>query len=542
MAISRRQFIQNVALGGAGLSLADTVAANSSQKGETKKALNTKNIVIITADQLAKRAVGAYGNSDVKTPNIDNLIHTGVSFDNGYCSYPLCAPSRSCFWTGCLPHQTGVVANDNPNIPETLATVGTLFSAVGYECRHFGKRHDHGALKGFDSADQVELDFPAEKAFPVNYDTREDVYCLQESLKYINGLNQRKEKKPFILAVEFNNPHNINGWIGKFAGEHGDIDGIGELPDVLDNFDTAADLINRPKAVQYACCTHTRVKQAGKWNVKNYQQYLKAYYYYTELADNYIGQIIDALKSNGLYEDTLIVFFADHGDAMGAHRLVTKMNWFYEEATNVPLVFRGPGIQTGQLKSELVSLCDLLPTLCDYVGIDIPQGIYGRSLLPLLTGQHVDQWRDYVIAHWNTNRNLDLQPARMLRTQEYKYVLYKEDEEEELYDMQRDRGETQNLAHLAEYQDTKKALRGMLDKHIQNVADPFYSQDVLLDYKQWRSHPVGYEHHVGDTSTEIYLREIRPLLKQKAFDDAHKIKLALQKKIRFSFACEMPTK
>lgn len=538
MGISRRKFIQNVALSSTSLSFSGYITANTKQSELPKKALNAKNIVIITADQLAKRAVSAYGNADVKTPNIDSLIHTGVSFDNSYCSYPLCAPSRSCFWTGCLPHQTGVVANDNPNIPETLATIGTLFKEAGYECRHFGKRHDHGALKGFESAEQIELDFPEEKAFPVNYDTREDVYCLQESLKYINQLNQRSEKKPFLLAVEFNNPHNINGWVGKFAGIHDDIEGIGELPNILDNFDTAADLINRPKAIQYACCTHTRVKQAGKWNMKNYQQYLKAYYYYTELADNYIGQVIAALKSNGLYDDTLIVFFSDHGDAMGAHRLVTKMNWFYEEATNVPLVFCGPNIKKAQLKKELVSLCDLLPTLCDYVGINIPQGIYGCSLLPLLTGQQVNQWREYVIAHWNTDRNLDLQPARMLRTKDYKYILYKEDEEEELYDMVHDRGETKNLAHIAKYQDTKKSLRAMLDKHIQNVSDPFYSQDVLLDYKQWRSHPIGYEHHIGDTSTEIYLREIRPLLNNKEFDKAHQVKLALQKKIRFSLTCE----
>lgn len=534
MSITRRKFIRNVALGSAGMVVMPETMAKDTCSNEGEKLLNAKNIVIITADQLAKRAVGGYGNKVVKTPNIDALMAQGVSFENAYCSYPLCAPSRSSFWTGCLPHHTGVVANDNADIPETLATVGSIFSEAGYECYHFGKRHDHGALRGFISAEQIEKDFPAEPAFPVNYDTKEDVYCLEESLKFINRLNQRKEKKPFLLAVEFNNPHNINGWVGKFAGEHGDIEGIGELPELLDNFDTKSDLINRPKAVQYACCTHTRVKQAGKWNEKNFQQYLKAYYYYTELADNYIGQVINALKENGLYDDTLIVFFSDHGDAMGAHRLVTKMNWFYEEAMSVPFTLLGPDIPKNQHKKELVSLCDLLPTLCDYVGLTVPNPIYGRSLLPLLQNKPTEEWREYVIAHWNTDRNLDLQPARMLRTNEFKYVLYKEDEEEELYDMVNDRGETRNLANDPNYREIKRELRAKLDKHIQNNSDPFYSQDVLIDPQRWRSHPLGYEHHTGETSTEIYLREIRPLLTKKDWEKAHKVTLELQKQLRLS--------
>ncbi|MCW9710573.1 sulfatase-like hydrolase/transferase [Avibacterium sp. 21-586] len=534
MSVSRRKFIRNVALGSAGLVMMPESIAKGTCENTINKPLNAKNIVIITADQLAKRAVGGYGNETARTPNIDALMNKGVSFDNAYCSYPLCAPSRSSFWTGCLPHQTGVVANDNADIPETLATIGTIFSDAGYDCYHFGKRHDHGALRGFISAPQIEKEFPAELAFPVNYDTKEDVYCLEESLKFINNLNHRSEKKPFLLAVEFNNPHNINGWVGHFSGEHDDIEGIGELPKLLANFDTKNDLINRPKAVQYACCTHTRVKQAGKWNEKNFQQYLKAYYYYTELADSFIGQILSALDENGLRDNTLIVFLSDHGDAMGAHRLVTKMNWFYEESTNVPFIFVGPGIKRNQHKQELASLCDLLPTLCDYVGLAIPNPIYGRSLLPLLQGQNIDDWREYVVSHWNTDRNLDLQPARMLRTKEFKYVLYKEDEEEELYDMLNDRGETRNLANDLNYQAIKKQLREKLDKHIQNNSDPFYSQDVLIDKQRWRTHSLGYEHHVGETSTEIYLREIRPLLNKKEWEKAHRVKLQLQKQLRLS--------
>ncbi|QGW01709.1 sulfatase-like hydrolase/transferase [Proteus terrae subsp. cibarius] len=541
MSITRRDLLKGVAVGATGLSLVSPLSALSSSTKEYITPLNTpknpKNILIITADQLAKRGISAYGNKEVKTPVIDSILNTGTSFYNAYCAYPLCAPSRACFWTGKLPHQTGIISNDSPNIPETMSTLGTLFSQVGYECKHFGKRHDYGSLEGFDCAPQIEKEFNAHPAFPVDYDTKEDVYCLEESLKYINSLPKREEKKPFLLAVEFNNPHNINGWTGNFAGEHGDIENIGQLPPLLNNFDTADDLKNRPKAIQYACCTHNRVMQSGKWSEKNFQQYLKAYYYFTELVDSYIGQVINALKKSGYWEDTLVVFFSDHGDAMGAHRLVAKMNWFYEESTNVPFAFSGPGIQSGALKHELTSLCDLLPTLCEYIGIDYPKNIYGRSLYPLLTGKTVKEWRNSVICHWNTDRNVDVQPARMLRTENFKYIIYKEDEEEELYDMVNDRGETQNLSHHPDYQQIKKELRLKLDNEIRNNSDPFYIQEVIIN-KKWRSHEVGYQHHTGETSIQVYQKKIRPLLAENEIDKARRMRLNLYKEARLSYICE----
>lgn len=539
MSVSRRTFLKGSAASAASIALASPLAsANSCSSSEEMVALNAprnpKNILIITADQLAKRGISAYGNQQVKTPVIDNILLSGMRFDNAYCAYPLCAPSRASFWTGRLPHQTGVIANDSPNIPETMSTLGDLFSQAGYECRHFGKQHDYGALAGFDCAPQIELEFESHPAFPVDYDTKEDVYCLQESLQYIQQLPQRENKKPFLLAVEFNNPHNINGWTGNFAGEHGDIEGIGDLPPLLDNFNTQSDLNNRPKAIQYACCTHNRVMQAGSWNEKNYQQYLKAYYYFTELVDNYIGQVIAALKETGYWDDTLVVFFSDHGDAMGAHRLVAKMNWFYEESTNVPLAFAGPGVKQGMIKNELVSLCDLLPTLCDYVGIKYPDNLYGKSLYPLLKDEKVINWRDYVICQWNTDRNVDVQPARMLRTDKFKYIIYKEDEEEELYDMVNDRGETTNLAINKKYRSQKAELREKLDNYLRNSVDPFYTQEAIVNQK-WRSHPIGYQHHSGETSIQVYQKQIRPLLADKQFSKAREIRLSLYKEARLSY-------
>ncbi|WP_392449587.1 sulfatase [Edwardsiella piscicida] len=536
MSLSRREFLQRTAGGMAGVALgAPALAAGDAPAGtDTGAKMPPRNIVIITADQLARRGVGGYGNPQVNTPAIDSLIARGTRFEQAYCPYPLCAPSRACYWTGRLPHQTGVIANDSPNVPQDMVTLGELFSQAGYECRHFGKRHDYGALKGFTCADQVELPYDSPAAYPVDYDTREDVYCLQESLKYIDTLKGRDSDAPFMLAIEFNNPHNINGWTGAFAGPHGDIDGLGPLPPLLDNFDTSADLPNRPLAIQYACCTHNRVMQAANWNELNFRQYLKAYYHFTELADGFIGQVLSALRASGHADDTLVVFFADHGDAMGAHRLVAKMNWFYEESTNVPLVFAGPGIRPQASSRHLTSLCDLLPTLCDYAGLTPPPGLYGRSLMPILRGEQPDGWRDEVITQWNTDRNVDVQPARMLRTERYKYILYKENEEDELYDLQQDPGETRNLAHSPAHQAERQALRARFDEYVRNQVDPFYSQEAIID-RRWRSHLPGYHNHQGQTSIQVYQKEIRPLIMNKEFEKAREVRLALYRQARASY-------
>lgn len=522
MSISRRSFLKGSVVASAAGVLAPTATAALSGKSTVlNKPSNPKNILIITADQLAKKAVAGYGNDFVKTPAIDSIIKQGTRFEKAYCSFPLCAPSRACFWTGKLPHQTGVIANSSPNIPETMDTLGKLFTEAGYECKHFGKRHDYGSLAGFDSADQIQKEVKTTDAFPVNYDSREDVYCLEESVNYLNNY---KGDKPFLMAVEFNNPHNICGWVGAFQGEHGDIEGIGELPPLPENFEANDDLMNRSKSVQFACCTHNRTRQTSEWSELNFKQYLKAYYHYIELVDDCIAQVLATLKAKGLEDETLVVLFSDHGDSMGAHRLVTKMNWFYDESTNVPFVFSAPDIPKGKSLDELVSLCDLLPTLCDYVGINTPSNLYGRSLMPLLQGKKPADWRKEVVCQWHTNREMTIQPARMMRTERYKYIVYQENNDEELYDMVNDPGEMTNLSHKAESAALLEEMRAQFKHYVANNVDPFFTQEAVID-KRWRSHDLGYHNHKGDSSIDLYLKTIRPLEKsgdQKAIEKARK--------------------
>ncbi|WP_083652029.1 sulfatase family protein [Photobacterium proteolyticum] len=501
MSISRRNFIKSIAGAAATTTAASAIASNSSSLSNTKQRTNEKpkNILIITADQLSRHAVGGYGNKDVQTPSIDQLIRKGTRFNSAYCAYPLCGPSRASFWTGRLPHQNGVHGNNSPDIPETMTTLGELFSEAGYEAVHFGKRHDFGSLKGFDCSEQVEIDLEAPAAFPVNYDSREDVYAEQKSVEYL----AKKHDKPFIMAVDFNNPHNICGWVGAFAGPHNDIPGIGPLPPLRDNFENQDEITDRPPAIQYMCCTHHRMHQAAHWNELNYRQYLAAYYHYTKMGDDSISKVLNALQQSDAADNTLVVFFSDHGDGMGSHRLVTKFNYFYEETTNVPFVLAGPGIPVGKQNDELVSLCDLVPTLCDYANIEVPDGLYGRSVLPLLTGETPADWRDAVVSQWYTSREMTIEPARMYRTKTHKYTVYQEGGEE-LFDIVNDPGETRNLAS----DPTAKALldhyRKAFATYTQQWVDPFKALAVYVD-EEWRDHEPGYTNHEGACAIDAYL-------------------------------------
>lgn len=508
MSISRRTFIKGIATTAATTAVATAAASsvlndtNSQIKPVLKPKGQAKNILLITADQLSRHGIGGYGNTEVKTPSIDSLIAKGTKFNSAYTAYPLCGPSRASFWTGRLPHQNGVHGNNSPNIPSTMPTLGQLFSDAGYDAVHFGKQHDFGSLKGFDCAEQIEIEIDAPDAFPVNYDSREDIYAEQKSVEFL----AKKHDKPFIMAVDFNNPHNICGWVGAFAGEHGDIPGIGPLPPLRNNFENLDNITNRPKSIQYLCCGHHRMHQASHWNDLNYRQYLAAYYHYTKMADDSITKVLNALAKSDAADNTLIVFFSDHGDAMGSHRQVTKMNFFYEEATNVPFVMTGPGIPSGGDNTDLVSLCDLLPTLCEYAGIEVPVGLYGRSVLPLVAGETPSDWRDAVVSQWYTSRETTIEPSRMYRTKTHKYTVYQEDGEEELFDLIKDPGERTNLANDPAHAALLAEYREKFANYTQEQIDPFKTQAVKVDPK-WRDHKPGYPGHEGDCSLDVYLRE-----------------------------------
>lgn len=485
------------------------------------------DVLIIVADQLSQRAVGCErdpGREEagvVRTPHIDALAARGRRFAQTYCPYPLCMPSRAAFWSGLLPHRTGIDSNGGdravPPFPAQLPTLGTLFSAAGYRCLHFGKRHDAGALRGFQLVEEAQEEVAARPGIPVGSDSRKDAYTSRRTCAWLRGQDpiSGPGDEPFCCVVDIQNPHDICSWIGAHRDQHPDQPVVRPLPRPLDNA-ICPEWERRPRALQYVCCAHNRQAQAAVWTEANFRHYLAAYYDFVEEADARLGEILDALAASGRAENCLVVFFSDHGDQMGAHRLVTKHTSFSEESARVPFIWAGPGIPAdGQrLTGAPASLCDLLPTLCQACGIAVPLAVDGVGQWDALRSGGCAS-RPYVVSQWESEWGYTVEPGRMLCTGRYKYTCYRpcenddEQNDEEFFDLANDPGEQLSLLGDPTYEAEIARHRTLFNEYLGRSADPFLERYGHVD-PRWRQHPPGPEGHRGLAAPETIWAERKP--------------------------------
>ena len=191
------------------------------------------------------------------------------------------------------------------------------------------------------------------------------------------------------------------------------------------------------------------------------------YYRLTEKTDKLIGKILAALSESGLEKNTIVIFTSDHGDMGGSHRIVMKAVP-YEESIAVPFIIAGPGIPTGKVdKKNLVSGLDMLPTLCDLAGIAVPATLLGKSIRPVLSDQTIP-WKEAIFL------NVDDNQQRVVRTDRYKYIrLNRPNDNEVLFDLQQDPGETKNMVTDPGLSTTLSRHRKLLDDWMKKTNDPF---------------------------------------------------------------------
>ena len=266
---------------------------------------------------------------------------------------------------------------------------------------------------------------------------------------------KRKRDRPFFAVASFINPHDICYAHRAHMGQNSNVMDLyqkaaalplDELPPLPDNYGIPQ---NEPSAIQEntstTAVTPTRTMRSEyderAWRINRW-----IYQRVTERVDGEIGIILDGLKEAGLEDNTLIIFTSDHGNMDSSHRLASK-GFFYEESVGVPFILKYKGhIPAGQTdRAHLVSSgLDILPTICDYAGIDIPGHLLGRSLRPVAEGKTVDNWRTYVASENDY--------ARMIRSQKYKYCAFDDPASKELLvDMENDPGEMRNLVDNPEF-------------------------------------------------------------------------------------------
>jgi arylsulfatase A-like enzyme len=432
------------------------------------------NVLFIITDQHTLSGMSCAGNKWVKTPALDSLASRGARFEKSYCTFPLCSPSRASQVTSLMPHQMGITSNKNkPTIPSSVATLGDMFRAAGYETQWAGKWHLPAAFPGYMSAAKASIPgfdvLRLEGAPPrTRTDTAPglggDPATVDAAVKFL----QQSHSRPFFLTVSILNPHDICEYPTK--PEHFPKPEAGvELPPLPANFDAITDepsVIARIRERQYGPGSPT-----ASWGEKEWRTYIWVYHRLVETADGLIGQVLDALEKSGQADNTIVVYSSDHGEMTAAHKLRTKL-FLYEEAVAVPLIVCPPGKSGKSVldSTHLVSGLDLFPTLCDYAGIKVADHakILGKSLRPLIE-QKPGAWRKYVVSEMGGTNS-----SRMVRSDRYKYVVYaRGDKREQLFDLDKDPAETKNLASQASLKTVLEEHRDYLNEWNKRTDDPF---------------------------------------------------------------------
>ena len=431
------------------------------------------NLLFIYSDQHAAAVSGCYGDPVAETPNLDALAARGVLLENVYCPSPICVPSRMSFLSGRYPHENRVWTN-NHSLDSSIPTLAHAWGAAGYRPLLVGRMHsngpdqlrgyadrfvgdhgpnylggfpvDHGQLTGTAGPARVSLEKSGigQSAYEVH-----DEYVTAATVDLLNRLGIERRSgvatEPFCLSVGLMLPHQ------PFVARRADyerFEGRVGLPHVSTPF--SEDLHPYFRWWRSRCgieeVTETEILRART-----------AYWALVYRMDAMIGEMLEALRRNGLEENTLVVYMSDHGEQVGEHGLWWKQT-FYEGAVKVPVILAWPGgLPEGVRSNRVLTSMDLNATMIAALGGPALPNSRGRSALELLRGQS-DDWEDLAISEFCTEEGC-LQ--RMIRRDEWKLNYY-HGQPAQLFNLAEDPDELCDLAEDSVQAETLRALTAEL--------------------------------------------------------------------------------
>jgi arylsulfatase len=454
------------------------------------------NILWICTDQQRWDTIHSLGNPHIRTPNIDRLVAEGVAYTHAFCQSPICTPSRASFLTGRYASTVHACMNGNEHWDEAAPLVTKLLKDAGYDCGLAGKLHLAGAAyrieprpkddgyrvfhwshdpndrwpTGHAYADWIrsqgyDLGELHKRPDGIPAELHQTTWCADRAIDFMR--EQREPGVPWLMSVNIFDPHNP----------------FNPPKEYLDRYDPEAmpgphfresDLAAQAKLA--GVDFQNPARRPEEFNAKWYQA---AYYAMIELIDDNVGRMLAALEETGQRENTIVIFMSDHGETLGDHGLLLKGNRFYEGLVRVPLIISWPGhFLAGEVSDALVELTDIAPTLLDIAGLPVPEEMVGRSLLPMLTGQaDLHTHRDFVRSeHY---RALNPQgPGRdegsfryhfgtMYRTRTHKLCVYHGLDHGELFDLEADPHEFDNLWEDPAHAETRfRLLKASFDASI----------------------------------------------------------------------------
>lgn len=471
--------------------------------GLSKQTENMVNIIVLLTDDQRFDAIGIAGNKVIKTPNLDQLASKGTYFNNAFVTTPVCCASRASILTGQFARTNGVPDFFNPikletTYPAILRNNGYYTGFIGkwgtleeneeyfrksadlfdfwggamYQSNFWHERNCNYVLNnGTTEKHNFQCNCPpdasgvsGEKIRSGNANMKDPVH--QETyvipLKVREFLNQKDVKKPFCLSISFKAPHGP--WSDYDPQYQERYNGI-KMP--VSESVNMEDALSRPDFLRVSL-------NVSKGNLNNIstkskldgplQNSIRDYYRLIEGMDNSVGQIVDELKKNGLFENTVIIFLSDNGQFLAEHGFSGK--WLmYEESIRVPFFVFDPRNKKRKSKSEeMVLNIDVAPTVLALAGISIPKTMEGKSVVPLLNNPKQAFRNEIFAEHPYGHGKLEnhIERSECLRTKEWKYIRYidqKGKNAEELYDLKLDPLEMNNLSGNSESMDELIMMR-----------------------------------------------------------------------------------
>jgi len=443
------------------------------------------NILVVLVDDLAAGVVGQGSRFPfLETPHLDQLEREGASFPESFVPTSVCSPSRASLLTGTYPHTHGVLINDVKDLGLEPPNFPSLLKRAGYETGFVGKWHMDNARSDPRLDFDTWLSFKGQGVYenPVlNENGREyhaSGYVTDLLSDYAARWLQRPREQPFCLNVSHKAVHVPFEAAARhrfaFAGAH--------LPEPANFGETFADKPAWQRRYKlcglspdaWDACDPADIPAALPPEPWNPQDHDLLTYLRTLLAvDEGMGLLLEALKSVGQLENTLVVFTSDNGFLLGAHRLFDK-RVMYEESLRVPLLMRLPGrITAGSKPVGMVSSLDLAPTILELAGVDVPKTVQGCSLWPLLEDEQTP-WRESLLYEYFQEYGPGVPTILGVRTERWKYVTYPDLPEDisELYDLRADPGELHNLIGVPQYAKVVEMMQGRLEGQLAQTGYP----------------------------------------------------------------------
>ena len=467
-----------------------------------------RNVLFLMTDQHRVDTLGCYGNSVVRTPALDGLAAEGARFDRFYTPTAICTPARASLFTGLHPFRHGLLVNPERNggardeVSDEDPILSAPLLAAGYNMGHVGKWHigrergpefysmdgEHlpGALNPFHHPSYEEWlkenDHPPFKVTDAIYgkapndsgrghliagrlqqpvEATVEAFLTERTLGLIEQYARdfHENGKRFVLSCHWYGPH-----LPYLIPDH-----------YYDMYDPALVPLPASMAETFDGKPDVQRRYAEYWSADHFdadawRKLIAVYWGYVTMIDDQIGRLIAALREHGLWDETAVMFTADHGEFTGAHRLNDKGPAMYEDIYNIPGIVRVPGMAP-TVVDQFATLIDLNPTILELAGLPPMQPCDGVSVLPLVNGETVEG-RDEVYAEFHGHHFPYSQ--RMIRDRRYKLV-FNPESVNELYDFEADPHELQNVYEAPVYADVRREMTLRLYRELLRRGDPAYT-------------------------------------------------------------------